>query len=85
MNTLPKDVAQMLITKLDLGHATPKETKEHAARYGVTLVGRTREQVARSIGKAIEKPAVLSHYESAITGANEKRRDQLIAGLKLSQ
>jgi hypothetical protein len=25
------------------------------------------------------------HYESAITGANTKRRDQLIAGLRKSQ
>jgi hypothetical protein len=34
-------------------------------------------------GFTIER--VDDHYESAITGANSKRRDQLIAGLRLSQ
>ena len=49
---LPRDVAQMLVNKLDLGHITPTEAKAHAARHGVNIQGRTREQVSRAIGRA---------------------------------
>ena len=52
MNTIPQDVAQTLITKLDLRHITTTEAKEHARRYGVALSGRTREQLARSISRS---------------------------------
>lgn len=48
--SIPRDVAQMLIEKLDLGHCTAKEAKEYAARWhGVTLTSRTRERLAREI------------------------------------
>jgi len=54
MATLPRDVAQMLVTKMDLNAITPTDAKAHASRYGVTLTGRTREQVVRSIGQQME-------------------------------
>lgn len=57
-STLPRDVAQTLITKLDLNHISPKAAKEHALRYyGIELQGRTRDQVARDIGRKMERPA----------------------------
>ncbi len=54
LNTIPRDVGQLIITKLDLRQITPREAREHAAKwYGVTVAGRTREAVAHNIGKAM--------------------------------
>jgi len=54
---IPRDVAQTLITKLDLGHMKPSEAAQAAARYGVTITARTRDKVAREIGRAMQGPA----------------------------
>ena len=54
---IPRDVAQTLITKLDLGHVKPCEAANHAARYGVALTARTRDKMAREIGRAMQRPA----------------------------
>lgn len=74
---IPRDVAQMLIEKLDRNLATVKETKTHAALFGVTLSGRTRVQVAREIGRAIEP----THYVKAVTGMDQRLTAKLVAGL----
>ena len=52
---LPRDVAQMLIEKLDLESIRPIDAKSHALRiYRVELSGHTRSQVVKSIGKNME-------------------------------
>lgn len=51
---MPRDVAQRLITALDLGHMTPKAAKDFCAKsYRLKITGRTRDDVARAIGRAI--------------------------------
>lgn len=48
-NTLPRDVMQMVVEKLDRNQTTPTEAKEFVLKtYNVALSGRTREQVVRS-------------------------------------
>jgi len=50
VNTIPRDVAQTLIAKLDQKHIRPGEAKAFAQKhYSVTLPGRSREQVANAI------------------------------------
>lgn len=55
--SIPRDVGQLLIQKLDLGAVTPTEAKQHAKRYGVELVGRTRADVVRAICKNLTPTA----------------------------
>lgn len=50
--SIPKDVSQLLLMKLDTNAITPKEAKDHAKRYGLVITGRTREQVSRAISRA---------------------------------
>ena len=50
---VPAASAQTLISKLDLGHISVKYAKDFVrTQYGVSLVGRTKEQVIRAIAKA---------------------------------
>lgn len=50
MKLLPRDVGQMLVSKLDRGLIRPSEAINFAHHtYGVTLTGRTRDSVARSV------------------------------------
>jgi len=83
--TLDRDVAQSLITKLDLGHIRPKDAKEFAQKYcGVTLKGRTRDQLVRSINSVIEpaRPAPEAGLTEAETLAViADRRDQKAANV----
>ena len=51
---IPRDVAQLILSKLDANAITPSEAKQHAARYRVTITGRTRDQVARAISRSTE-------------------------------
>lgn len=75
--SIPRDIAQMLIEKLDRNFSTVKEAKAHAAIYGVVLTERTREKVAREIARAIEP----SHYVKAVTGMDQRLTAKLVAGL----
>lgn len=73
MSQLPRDVAQTLITKLDLGQTRPIDAKRHAeAHYGVLLSGRTREQVIKSIGEHI---AALPQWDESPEAAQSRVED----------
>lgn len=49
-STLPRDVMQMLVEKLDRNLVTPSSAKEHALKvYGVAIDGRTKARVIRSL------------------------------------
>lgn len=45
-------VAQDIVTKLDLGAITLKEAKQFAKRFGLNATGRTKEQFIRSLIRA---------------------------------
>ena len=55
-NRIPRDVGQLLISKLDMRAVTLKDAKAHAARYGVTIQARTADKAAREIGRAMVQP-----------------------------
>jgi hypothetical protein len=59
MQSLPRDVAQLIIEKLDRRHISIAEAIAHAARYGATIKRGTRESVAKQIGLASLPPAEL--------------------------
>jgi len=46
---IPRDVGQMLITKLDLGHIKVSEAVQHASLYGLQLTARTRSALVKQI------------------------------------
>lgn len=88
--TLDREVAQSLITKLDLGRIRPKDAKEFAAKYyGVQLSGRTREQVAKSIGQCMAAPAqpevTLTEAETLVVIADRRDQRPAATGLRLQE
>lgn len=55
MRKIPRDVAQTLVTKLDLNHVTVKESKEFVLRlYGIALTGRTKAKIIREVCQNME-------------------------------
>lgn len=55
-NVIPRDVAKILIVKLELGEARPAIVKRLAlSSYSVELDGKTRRQVIRSIRENTEE------------------------------
>lgn len=52
MVQIPRDVVQTLVTKLDLKHATIKESRDFVLRvYGISLTSKTKEKMIREICK----------------------------------
>jgi hypothetical protein len=60
MNVIDRMTVQTLTTKLDLNQITPKEAKAHLKKFsGLTITGRTREDVIRAMGRELREAEAL--------------------------
>lgn len=58
MQAIPRDVAQTVITKLDLGHITLSEARAFIRQVcGIEVGGRTKDRFIREIARAA-KPSI---------------------------